>query len=229
MCKPITKYYCFLKPYWSLIQKILGKKINCRSTQGLFGKTQALILFWFVVFSIRLITAFHSEHFCSLYHLSNEKRGVGKTTSWNVLPLPFRPSKDGGVRSHHQDCPLFRPSSCFSSAWVSVCQRGTNWVYTATLRLCICCFKTAKMSFYSGSRRVRRVLDHIFCSWTCVRQLRREVGNMNTFFQNKSTRAQVFCGKKSEIADSHRSKDENISYLPTKALFGLTLRIRTTC
>lgn len=49
-------------------------------------------------------------------------------------------------------------------------------------------------------------------------------------FQNKSTLAQVFYGeKKSEIADGHRSKDKNTSYLPKEALFGLTLRIRTTC
>lgn len=52
---------------------------------------------------------------------------------------------------------------------------------------------------------------------------------MDTFFQNKSTHAQVFCEKKSEIADGHRSKDKITSYLPDKALFGLTLRIHTTC
>ncbi len=47
--------------------------------------------------------------------------------SWNVLPLPLSRSKDGGIRSHHQNCPLFRPSSRFSSAGVPVGQRGTNY------------------------------------------------------------------------------------------------------
>lgn len=211
-----------------------GKKINCRSTEDLFGKNISscivLVCCIFYMFG-NCISYWTFLFFIFVPYIifRMKKRGVGKTARWNVLPLPFRPSKDGGVRSHHQDCPLFRPSSCFSSAWVSVCQRGTNWVYTATFKLCIWYFEIAKMSFFSGIGRVRRVLDHIFCSWTCVRQLCRVVGNLNTFFQNKSTRAQFFCGKKSEIADSYRSNGENTSYAPNKALFGITLRICTIC
>lgn len=115
--------------------------------------------------------------------------------SWNVLPLPFPWNKDGGVRSHHQNCPLFRPSSRFSFVGVPVCQRGTNRVHAVTLKLCFCYFKTLNMVLCSCNSLASRVVDHIFCSCFALRQLCSITGNISTLIQNKSTYICVFCNK----------------------------------
>lgn len=123
--------------------------------------------------------------------------------SWNALPLPFPRSKDGGIRPHHQNCPLFRPSSRFSSAGVPVCQRGTNYMNTKTLRYIFSLFQETIYGFLTVVRAMYATELVTFSAAVSRATLnRRGAGNVDSCVQNKSAKTRHLWRKRLTIGEN---------------------------